>query len=75
MLTAGIVVVTHPGKASEVEHQLAVVPEIRIHGRAADDRLTGVCTVPPGETLTAFLERIAADIPAIVLIQPTFVSE
>jgi nitrate reductase NapAB chaperone NapD len=74
VLTAGIVIETLPGKATEIEHQLAVVPEVRIHTREAD-RLTGVCSVPPGETLSMFLDRLKRSTEGIVRIQTTFVRE
>ena len=74
MLTAGIIVETLDGKAAEVEHHLAVVPEVRILGRAGMC-LTGVCTVPEGETLPNMLDRITAQHPSILSIQTTFVRE
>jgi hypothetical protein len=74
MLTAGIIIETVVGKAVEVEHQLAVVPEVRILGREAT-HLTAVCTVPDGQTLSAILDRIAAEHDGIVAIQTTFVRE
>ena len=74
MLTAGIVIQTLPGRAGEVEHELAVIPEMRIQSRA-DDRVTGVCTIPSGRTLTAFLDRVRAQTPGIASIETTFVSE
>jgi hypothetical protein len=74
MLTAGIVVETHGGKAAEVEHHLAVFPQVRILGRSGVC-LTGVCTVAEGETLPSLLDRIAAAHSAIVSVQTTFVRE
>ena len=74
MFTAGIVIETLPGKAREVDDRLAVVPEVRIH-TSEDQRLTGVCSVPAGETLATFLERITRSTEGIVRIQTTFVRE
>jgi len=74
VLTAGIVIETLPGKAAEVEHQLAVVPEVRIHTRDGE-RLTGVCSVPPGETLRTFLDRLTQSTAGIARIHTTFVRE
>lgn len=74
MLTVGVVIETLPDCAGEVAHQLAVTPELRIH-QTNGSHLIGVCSVPAGETLTAFLERIAVEHPRILSIRPTFVSE
>lgn len=74
MLTAAVVIETLPGWAGEVEHQLAVRPELRIR-KTSTMRLAGVCTVPQSETLDEYLDRLVAEEPAIVSIRPTFVSD
>ncbi len=74
MLTAGIVIETLVDQAAMVEHELAVLPEVRIVGREGT-RLTGVCTVSSGDLLPAVLDRIHAEHSGIVAIQTTFVRE
>ncbi len=74
MLTAGIVIQTFPGRAGEVEHQLAVIPEMRVQSRA-ENRVTGVCTIASGRALASFLDRVRAQSPGIASIETTFVSE
>lgn len=75
MLTAGIVIETQPGCAREVEHQLAVVPELRVRAEPCGGRLRGLCAVPEQETIDAFFQRIVDGHRSIVSIVPTFVMQ
>lgn len=72
MLTAGVVIRTLSGRAAEVEHELSVVPGMRVLTREGTS-LTAVCSVPDGESLPQVLDRLAAEHRDIVRIQTTFV--